>query len=168
MASELRKQRADAQNQVTELASDVKGILAAITGPAVGGDNAAPTRSPVRPVYEGHPLYPPHPQSSCWACGQLGHFSHDCPGAGPPRRRAVVVEAGALRLAVDAKPPSPLPLRRQIKPHAESLPAGRDPGHDPNDSVRYRVKSACYLLSSFALEPSSRPVTFQPTTVVCW
>ena len=50
MASELKEQRAKAQKQVIELASDVNGILAAITGPAVGGDNAAPTRFPVRPV----------------------------------------------------------------------------------------------------------------------
>ena len=42
MAIELKEQRAEAQNQVTKLASDVKGILAAITGPAVGVVNAAP------------------------------------------------------------------------------------------------------------------------------
>ena len=86
MEIEMKEQRPEVQNQVTELASDVKGILAAITGPAVGGVNAAPTQPPVRSVFEGHPPYPPRrPPSSCWARGQLGQFLRDCPSADPPR-----------------------------------------------------------------------------------
>ena len=85
MAIELKEHRAEVQNQVTELASDVKGILAAITVLAVGGVNAAPTQPLVRPVFEGHQPYQPRPPSSCWAYSQLGYFSRDCPSAGSPR-----------------------------------------------------------------------------------
>ena len=173
MAIELKEQRAEAQNQVTELSSDVKEILAAINGPAVGGVNAAPTQPPVRPVFEGHQPHQPRPPSSCSACGLLATcrvtvrmralLSH-C--------RAVVVEAGTRCLAVDAKHPLPLStMEADRKACGESVCLSRSMVRSERLCWIQVVKSASSVLSSFALEPRFRPATFRcgrPTTVVCW